>query len=84
LICSIVRPPFHKPLQSATARVAAWDAAFLRGVGVPPGEKPGFGFATAVFARGGLSWALIIFIPQRMSATQIQTAILIRYIYTSK
>ena len=33
LICSTVRPPSHKPLHRATARVAACDAPVRRAVG---------------------------------------------------
>ena len=49
LIWSRVRPPSHRPLHNATARVAAWEAACLRGVGPPPEPSPNvFCFAAGI------------------------------------
>src|SRR5512143_72654 len=73
LICSILRPPLHKPLHSATARVAAWDAASLRAVGRPPAPSPKVLCpAAGCVARDLSSCAAAKLWEQRTSAIQIQ------------
>src|SRR5262245_31826803 len=57
LTCSTERPPSHIPLQSATARVAACEAAVRRGVGRPPDPMPAALGAVATFVAGDVSCA---------------------------
>jgi hypothetical protein len=58
LICSMVRPPSHKPLHNAIARVAACDAAVRRAVGRPPEPNPKLA-CTAGRAAPAASFALL-------------------------